>query len=56
MPPGSLYLGEAAQTPYDIAAAVLVEASGSKASQLSATQAVLASVAPGVALQYVLAD
>ena len=49
-------MNEVAQVPYDIAAAVLVEAAGSKASQLSATQAVLSSVAPGVAVQHVVAS
>jgi cytidine deaminase len=49
-------MNEAAQVPYDITAAVLVEATGSKASQLSATQAVLSSVAPGVAVQHVVAS
>lgn len=50
-----LNMHEPAQTPYNIEAAVLVEASDSKISQLSSTLAVLSSVAPGVELQHVLA-
>lgn len=41
---------EPAQNPYAIVAAALVEAKGSAISQLSATQAVLSSVAPGIPL------
>jgi len=47
-------MNEPPQTAYNITAAVLVEAAGSKAGQLNATQDVVSSVASGVTVQHVV--
>lgn len=50
-----LNMSQPPQTPYDITAAVLVEAAA-KISQRSATEAVLSAIAPNVTLQYLQAS
>jgi cytidine deaminase len=51
----NMNMGEAAQDPYQIVQAVLVESVDSQISQKPVTEDVLSSVAPGVVLEYLVA-